>query len=75
MKIILSTMLFFTLTAIQANAKASALVSLEKQHAQEIVNCPFQSQSKVNKVADKRTVASLLGKKKVKKEASQKAIK
>ncbi|MBE8221279.1 MAG: hypothetical protein HAW60_00960 [Bdellovibrionales bacterium] len=75
MKLILST-LFFGLIATHANASTiSTLQELENRYVQEIVNCPFSSQFKGNKHADKRTVASLVKKKDSKKAVDHKVTK
>lgn len=74
MKLLFSA-LFFGLISVHANAGESTLVQLEERHVQEIINCPFNSQSKANKDKDKRIVASLTAQKEAEKESKQEVVK
>lgn len=75
MKFILVSVAFLFASALVQAKELSRLDKIEKTHVQNIVNCPFSSQSKVNKSQDKRIVASLIRKAKVKKKAVQKTKK
>lgn len=75
MKFILIFIAFlFASTLVQAK-EVSHLEVIENNYVQDIVNCPFSSQSKANRSHDQRIVASLTAGEKTKKKVVQKTKK